>query len=160
MKVCTKCKKKQDSVEFRPCPKAKDGLDYWCNTCNREYLTEYSREYQKRPAVRDRRNEQKRLARQDPDKKRKTNIRQKELARNLRLAVLAFLGNKCKRCGFSDNRALQIDHVHGGGKQELKGLSREQYYHKVLADSEGLYQLLCANCNWIKRHENQELYAR
>jgi hypothetical protein len=63
----------------------------------------------------------------------------------------------CIRCGFTDSRALQIDHVHGGGAQELKRIHTDMYYRKVLADTEGTYQLLCANCNWIKRHENNEL---
>jgi hypothetical protein len=27
---------------------------------------------------------------------------------------------------------------------------------KVLADTTGSYQLLCANCNWIKKSENNE----
>ena len=77
-------------------------------------------------------------------------------SKRLRIAVLAFLGNKCCRCGFNDPRALQIDHVNGGGKQELKNVSRHTYYRKVLADTQGRYQLLCANCNWIKRTENGE----
>lgn len=82
--------------------------------------------------------------------------------RKLRDAILDKFEKKCKRCGFSDVRALQIDHVNGGGIRELKTLGRNEYYHKVLEDSEGLYQLLCANCNWIKRYEicNGEFDAR
>jgi hypothetical protein len=31
----------------------------------------------------------------------------------------------------------------------------------VIAEaSTGRYQLLCANCNWIKRYENREHYPR
>lgn len=71
--------------------------------------------------------------------------------------VFDFLGGKCVRCGFTDIRALQIDHVNGGGKKELKkngsGIS---YYKKILLDKNRKYQLLCANCNWIKRYENEE----
>ncbi len=75
----------------------------------------------------------------------------------LRQQVIAHLGGKCKRCGFCDWRALQIDHVEGGGNKELKAItSRRAYYRKVLADVSGLYQLLCANCNWIKRYEAGE----
>lgn len=74
--------------------------------------------------------------------------------RALRMAILQKLGNKCVRCGFSDLRAIQIDHVFGGGSQE----SRQGYvkmYRKILNNSDG-YQLLCANCNAIKRLENNE----
>ena len=81
-----------------------------------------------------------------------------ENLRQWRIKVLEKLGNKCRRCGFSDPRALQIDHVFGGGNKELSefGRSRQAYYKKVIADVEGRYQLLCANCNWIKRYENRE----
>ena len=70
------------------------------------------------------------------------------------------LGGKCAGCGFTDWRALQVDHVDGGGGFELrKSGNKRWYYGKVLKSlyaNEGVYQLLCANCNWIKRHENGE----
>ena len=67
------------------------------------------------------------------------------------------LGHVCKRCGFSDKRALCIDHVNGGGYKELKKLTVFQYYKKVLEDKTNSYQILCHNCNWIKRSENNEV---
>ena len=70
------------------------------------------------------------------------------------------LGNKCIRCGFSDRRALQIDHINGGGVKERKTLNIKDYCRVVLKsikNNENKYQLLCANCNWIKRFENKEL---
>lgn len=68
------------------------------------------------------------------------------------------LGGICVRCGFSDRRALQIDHVNGDGAKERKigMINSTSIYKKVLADKENKYQLLCANCNWIKRVENNE----
>jgi hypothetical protein len=71
-----------------------------------------------------------------------------------RNTVLTFLGGKCK-CGFSDFRALQIDHKNGGGCAELKSLNWQNYHTKVLENPND-YQILCANCNWIKRHEKNE----
>ena len=66
------------------------------------------------------------------------------------------LGGVCVRCGFSDHRALQFDHVvavRGSGKapQRQRGL----ILREILQGSTK-YQLLCANCNWIKRAENHE----
>jgi hypothetical protein len=79
----------------------------------------------------------------------------------LRKAALHGLGGKCVRCGFSDTRALQIDHVKGGGKYQSKLMGRAVYYRYVLAHlQDGEYQLLCANCNWIKRAENNEVAKR
>ena len=88
--------------------------------------------------------------------------------RGLRERILIKFGYKCSNpaCqwlnadgsrGCTDKRCLQIDHVFGGGKQELKKISRDVYLRKVLADVDGLYQLLCANCNWIKRFTNEEI---
>ena len=71
----------------------------------------------------------------------------------LRLNVLNHYGCKCNRCGFSDARALQIDHVDGGGtharitlKQRLNWIVKNNYPENL--------QILCANCNCIKRMEN------
>jgi len=89
--------------------------------------------------------------------KQQINGDRRNLRRELRQRVFEKLGNKCVRCGFSDVRALQIDHVHGGGVKECGKIgSTIMLSRKVLADTEGNYQLLCANCNWIKRDENNE----
>lgn len=79
------------------------------------------------------------------------------LRASLRAEVIAKLGGCCKRCGFADARALQVDHVNGDGFQERQeNHSNHAHLRRVLADRQGRYQLLCANCNWIKRHENNE----
>ena len=78
----------------------------------------------------------------------------------LRNEVLDKLGGKCVKCGFADRRALQIDHVNGNGLADRKlytnGGSSWSFLKAVLRDKEGKYQLLCANCNWIKKSENKE----
>lgn len=74
----------------------------------------------------------------------------------LRAKVIVFLGGKCQRCGFDDIRALQIDHINGlPYKERLKSI---YLYLDILENpkSKEIYQLLCANCNWIKRAENKE----
>ena len=72
-----------------------------------------------------------------------------------------FWGNKCVGCGFSDSRALQIDHVEGKGSKHMKylKLNRFSYYKKIyeeVINGSKDYQPLCANCNWIKRWTNKE----
>ena len=130
---------------------------------NRDKCNQYSREWY-------RRNKKKayaatkRWVKLNPKKVRAAWKRWRD---KLRTRVLEKLGNKCanKSCqwqnrdgsrGCKDSRCLQIDHIQGGGTQENLELSRPQFYTKVLNDTLGLYQLLCANCNWIKRHTNQE----
>lgn len=80
--------------------------------------------------------------------------------RNARNAAVEALGGKCVRCGFDDSRALQIDHINGGGTKERRNGDVKGNFHKHVLQSflknENKYQLLCANCNWIKRSELHE----
>jgi len=70
----------------------------------------------------------------------------------------------CRQCGMSDIRTLSIDHIKGGGgdhRRELFGKNRKggRHFYRWLQDNnypEG-YQVLCMNCQWIKRYENGEL---
>ena len=73
-----------------------------------------------------------------------------------RKQALEILGGKCCKCGFSDERALQIDHIDGHGNRELTIIYSRGIYKKIINGFTQEYQLLCANCNWIKRVENKE----
>lgn len=78
----------------------------------------------------------------------------RKLNRQKRTEVLSLLGGKCVECGFSDHRALHVDHVNNDGYEDRKKLkSVYQRYMAVMGDTEGRYQLLCANCNFIKKYE-------
>jgi hypothetical protein len=78
-------------------------------------------------------------------------------ARQKRLEFLQAMGGQCVRCEKADPRFLQIDHIDGGGNKKEEGKNRNTaaFYKKVLANSDR-YQLLCANCNCIKRIEDAE----
>lgn len=69
------------------------------------------------------------------------------------------MGARCVKCGYNQKAALQFDHVYGDGAKDLK--SRAPFslgVHKHMRDSwlAGRIQLLCANCNWVKRAALQE----
>ena len=75
-----------------------------------------------------------------------------------RLKTIELLGNRCIKCGFSDWRALQVDHINGGGSKDNRKngkITGKIVYEEVLMNK-SKYQLLCANCNWIKRYVNNE----
>ena len=80
--------------------------------------------------------------------------------RKWRKLALEKLGNKCCKCGFDNPKALQIDHINGGGIKEIRGHTYKGIYSKhvinSVANNENKYQLLCANCNWIKKVDNNE----
>lgn len=85
------------------------------------------------------------------------------LARRKRVAkqretIITKLGGKCVSCGITDDRVLNIDHVFGGGTKE-RNLIGGGYYSFVLNKLESNtedYQLLCCNCNQIKKIVNNE----
>jgi hypothetical protein len=83
------------------------------------------------------------------------------LAAKRRVEIIRLLGGKCVKCGFSDIRALQIDHLNGGGCKEYQAARNSyDYYRKILEKVKAgskEYQVLCANCNTIKKHVNKEV---
>lgn len=76
-----------------------------------------------------------------------------------RLKAIKFLGKVCIRCGFSDERALQFDHKIAILRSRNRPFSTYQIASQILKGSKD-FQLLCANCNWIKRMENREHHPR
>jgi hypothetical protein len=85
----------------------------------------------------------------------------------VRMQIIELLGNKCANPynldhGDFNNKpeCLQIDHIHGGGRKEVKKFTNYQQYLKYVLeqvkDGSKEYQLLCANCNWMKRDTNEE----
>jgi hypothetical protein len=97
----------------------------------------------------------------------------RDVARNhrIRMEIILLLGGQCANPyglhdkSFTDIRCLQIDHINGDGAKErmkIVGPYRKccsQYYVHILRQiklGSKDYQLLCANCNWIKRWENKE----
>src|SRR3990167_1976631 len=103
------------------------------------------------------------------DEAKKEAIQNHTKIKKSRRDLIKLMGGKCCKCGFSDIRALQIDHVNSDGYLEraywkkIGGYSSEYYLNNVeksFNNNEGIYQLLCANCNWIKRAENLECARR
>jgi len=83
----------------------------------------------------------------------------------VRQEILGLLGGAvCVHCGYDkDWRALQIDHVDGGGRHDKRtwggNTNLWTFRNWIIKNPDlwkGTYQVLCANCNWIKRFEKGE----
>jgi len=87
-----------------------------------------------------------------------------------RLTIIEALGSKCScqggncwhdsACGITDIRCLQLDHINGDGaadRRRLKSTGLVSYYYRHLDEAKEKLQVLCANCNWVKRHNNHEV---
>ena len=120
---------------------------------NRKHLREYKKSYYHKTNLKEKMKEYyyKNLE-INREKRRKNNFKR-------RLEILSFLGNKCSRCSNEDWRVLQVDHVNGGGSKERRSLGNSaSSLKKKVHENPSNYQLLCANCNWIKRYENKEQF--
>lgn len=116
---------------------------------NRGHVRDYERNYRQNNEA---------FKKYNRERARKYYLTHKQKWEKDRLECLSLLGNRCKLCGFSDKRALQIDHVNGKGREERRK-QKAEYYRFILAQLKAGskdYQCLCANCNWIKRVEKRE----
>ena len=86
-----------------------------------------------------------------------------------RRALLEFLGGRCScqgvdcyhdgPCPVDDERCLQLDHIDGHGADDRRRLGLRNvvdYYSQHIDEAREKLQLLCANCNWVKRMANHE----
>ena len=147
-KKCSHCKKGRHRDQFHRNRSTADGLDNYCKQCKSAWqAAAYRRDIA----------ESRRLGREEYARN-PVAAREKQLEayRRLRERAIELLGGKCVLCDFSDPRALQIDHIHGGGGKEQRRMAERN----VVAGRTKMYQLLCANCNAIKRIERGEVGRR
>ena len=102
------------------------------------------------------------IYRQTPRAKELARARGRKYNRRIRSEVLERLGGICVKCGFTDTRALQIDHIHGDGPADRKNIGYSVVLHLYilklpLEEAKEKYQVLCANCNVIKAREMNEV---
>ena len=127
---------------------------------NKERIKEKSREQYKKYYAENREKileKRKRQHKEHPAYRREYNKYYYEKNKSI---VYSILGCECVRCGFSDSRALQIDHIEGRGNEERREVGSNRLMEKISKMDPiyvmKKYQVLCANCNWIKRHEKGE----
>lgn len=115
-----------------------------CRDCFREYSRIHNRKkYSK-----------------EPERFRKS---QREYTKRIKEEVIGHYSPTltCAKCGFDDIRALSIDHIDGGGVQhrkEIKRSSGKDFYQWLKSsDYPNNFQVLCMNCQFIKRYENDEV---
>ena len=163
--VCKKCNVDKPASNFYIRKNAHKGKSYRlsaCKQCHKKLAVERRARF--------RRENPKDYTRQHTVQARKWRLANPEKARamqkkyrdNRRKKLMELIGGaKCNQCGFNDYRALHIDHINGGGNREKIMLGQASFPLRFIREEiekHGInkYQVLCANCNWIKRHENKE----
>jgi hypothetical protein len=81
----------------------------------------------------------------------------------IRMFVWEWFGNMCIKCGFSDYRAFELDHINSDGYKERTKYQTMDAKYKLIMTNPDLarkkFQLLCANCNRIEQFKRKE-YGR
>jgi len=77
--------------------------------------------------------------------------------RKIRDQLFDIYGDTCKECGFDDKRALTLDHIQNNGNVERKELGERGVYQRARDNYlPNEYQILCMNCQFIKKVETQK----
>ena len=82
---------------------------------------------------------------------------EKRRLRKIRHELMEILGGEfCKNCGYDIYEALQFDHINGRGCEDRRNFHTGRIMYQFYASNPELarktLQVLCANCNFIKRH--------
>ena len=86
----------------------------------------------------------------------KHNRQSRESQARERALLFAIYGHSCVRCNFTDKRALTLDHINNDGNVERAELGERGVYKKAKAlHQPERYQILCMNCQFIKRTEDR-----
>lgn len=161
--ICKKCNENKSSEKYfyRNMYKDKIYRTGTCKVCLGKESSERRRQFRKKNLQeyqRQRRESATRYRNNHPEKHYALMRKWKEEKRKKIMVSLG--GLFCKNCKFNDYRALQIDHVKGGGNKQRKALNSTHLSIRIIEKDieKGLgqnYQILCANCNWIKRSQNK-----
>lgn len=124
---------------------------------NEEKRREYERKYYEanKEKIRARKAEQMRVRRlnfQDQFRQQGLNYRQATRER-----LLSMYGRSCAICGYSDSRALSLDHIHGDGNEERRQVGEKGVYRLALLEyNPNRYRILCMNCQFIEHKERSK----
>jgi len=145
LKICKRCKQEKDISCFYPHKTTKDRLQTWCTSCKNEVRREQRRNKIGFYATERIRYHDSHLL-----------TCRKLYHRNKWLAIKHYSAGtlKCSKCGYDDTRALSLDHINGDGtthRKKLNGVNLCKWLVKK-GYPEG-YQVLCMNCQFIKRYE-------
>jgi len=87
----------------------------------------------------------------DPEVHRARGRKARERQRD---ALLMLYGQSCVLCGFSDRRALTLDHIKRDGMSERAALGERGVYRKAILEFRpDLYRTLCMNCQFVTRSQ-------
>ena len=136
-KHCFNCKQILHFSKFNKSSIRVDGLNSYCRECSKKFDKIYYK-----------------------NNKNKFNKYRRKMHRENKIKDLFHYSNgtmSCVKCGYSDIRALEIDHINNDGAEHRKkvGSSWDFYLRLIKNDYPEGYQVLCRNCNWLKNLDHR-----
>jgi hypothetical protein len=130
-------KRKRDLYYSKNPEEVKNKLQLYCSNCNAVKKFDHESKKEKKMGPR--------------------NIRDRDNYRKDKDSAFETLGGYiCIKCKFKDSRALDIEHIHGGGNKHRDEFSRQDGFYRDIRDnpekSKKILQIMCRNCNTIKQH--------
>ena len=139
-KLCYRCQQTLPVTDFHKNKRRPDGLASSCKECHKAECREHRARHKVKVYLRE-------LANKD----------------KVKLEVFSHYcdGPIACKCGYNDLRALTLDHIDGGGNEHRKLIKKRcgtDFYRWVKKNNypSGI-QVLCMNCQFVKRHENNEM---
>lgn len=159
MKECGVCHSKQPIGQFRP---ARQHFEQKCAACKKAYaadyrqrpevkasILEYSREYRKIKANRDRLNANTRRCRKSPKAKQRRNLTRREWTAREKQKAVDYKGGKCVCCGYSECLAAMDFHHRNPAEKEGYGagaLKAHWTFERNMPELDKC-ELVCVRCH-------------
>lgn len=164
-KKCSKCGETKSLNEFHVDKRYNDGVFCWCKLCTKGYQRISKAKMSLEEKTKWREYNRANYA------KYNNRYRESKRRRNLELKhqVMEYYSNGkpiCSLCGFSDIRALCIDHINNDGAEHRRrvcgnsrnggGTSSTYFWLRKNGFPDG-FQVLCFNCNQIKEWDKRQM---
>lgn len=159
-KLCPKCGRELPLDAFNKNRTRKFGVGVWCRDCSnkanrKRYWERHEHSLERLRVYREQNREllaekQRKYYRENTEK-----VAAQRLAARVKAMVKLADPIKCVRCSLDDVRILVIDHVHNDGEEERARMCTDTIYRNIIKmsveEARERYQVLCHNCNWLKR---------
>jgi len=145
-KKCAGCYQLKPLNEFSPDRRTKNRMKDCCDKCIREK----SKMRSKKHYHNNRREIIKKNGEYQKTNRSISNAACRKHYISLKNECFSVLGDRCSICGCNQTECLQFDHKRDNGTQERRILKPAQVFRRIIENPDE-YQVLCANCNWLKR---------
>jgi len=165
-KTCNICRQTKPISDFSFVKNRNRHMNY-CKSCNNEKFKSYRKrksykDYRKKYQQTKKYKEVAKKCKRQGHAKKAHRERMRECRKMMKGEIMLHYGKgqiRCCKCGFDNIKALSIDHISGGGTKHRKALkvSGMQFYNWLRKnDYPAGFQVLCMNCQFIKRVDNKE----